>query len=353
MKKQSLRYISTIVTTVSPAGYGLFPKAREISAISQLHDYVRAYNFMAQRLLITLGEKPEIWFRIPRWSFLMHSDDANNGTMINPMYQNRLGKPSSAIECSRSGHLKERRRITKKGEQPQFSRERLKLLTDGNQNAGAYRLCSAIAESLYREARRRVGTGCRNVKTAQLVALRTATVLITAEQELGRHNKVVRLVPEITAWLSTVTDVADLGSLQVKRIESLIALERFGKAKRDLKALRLMVLPPLVQLSLQILTVRLRQVQVKGSELPLSRFGPLTSNSLLKQMFIQLIRSAAILAAKADTFKTQTGHTDFAEGKLWGQDRTNIGSEIQRFLHRKRNRTGKRVKSWVSQCNTP
>jgi hypothetical protein len=180
-----------------------------------------------------------------------------------------------------------------------------------------------------------------------------ATVHITAEQELGHHDKVVRLVPEITAWLSTVADVDDLGSLQVKRIESLIELERFDEAKRDLKALRLLLLPPRLQLSLQILTVQLHQVKVNGSELRLGRFDRLINKALSKQMFIHLIRSAAVLAAKAGSFKAQTVHTDFAEGKLRGHDRTNIRGEIRRFSHRKRNQPGKRAKSWMSQGNTP
>jgi hypothetical protein len=121
---------------------------------------------------------------------------------------------------------------------------------------------------------------------------------MTAEQELGDHAKVVRLVPEITAWLSTLADINNLGSLQIKRLESLIELEKFDEAELDIKTLQQNILPPLLQVSLQVLTVRLREVKANGSEVPLRRAGTTLKNRiLLKEIFVELMRCAAMLAS--------------------------------------------------------
>jgi hypothetical protein len=121
---------------------------------------------------------------------------------------------------------------------------------------------------------------------------------MAAEQELGHHGKVVRLVPEVTAWLSTVADIENLWSLQLKRIESLIELKRFDEAEREIRALHLAVMPPVVQVSLQVLNARLQKLKLNGPVPLLEQADTTLSNKpLLKQMFVELIRSAALLAS--------------------------------------------------------
>ena len=168
------------------------------------------------------------------------------------------------------------------------------------QRALTYRLCSAIANALFRDARR-IANGCADGGTPRLIAGRMAIAVLTAEQELGHHAKVVRLAREFSAWFSRFGDNDDLDSLQIKRIESLLELKRFDEAKRKLEELQQKVLPPLVQFSLQLLTVRLRQLQANGAEIPLGQAETILSNKpVLKQIFVEIIRSTAELArAKA------------------------------------------------------
>jgi hypothetical protein len=227
----------------------------------------------------------------------MHSHDATSRTIIEALHANRPGKLLASIESSPDARFEEQGLLPTKCKQSEMPPQRFDFLSHSYHSAGSYRLCSAIAEALYREARRMVDSGCADVGTARFIAGRTAIALTTAEQQLGHHDKVVRLVLEITGWLSTIADTVNLGSLQVKRLESLVELEQFDEAERDIKALQQTVLPPLVQVSLQLLTVRLRKLKANGPELPSGQANTtLNNNPLLQQMFVELIRSAAELA---------------------------------------------------------
>ena len=229
----------------------------------------------------------------------MFLDDANKSrTIIEAIHANCPAKIVAFMKSCPDARYKDQAGTAAKCEQFETRLQVLDFLAQSHHFAGPYRLCIAIAEALHRQARRMVDTGCGDVSTARLIALRAAITLITAEQQLGHHDKVVRLVSEIAAWLSTLGDTDNLESLQIKRIESLLELGQFDEVERNIDALQQTVLPPLVHASLQALTLRLRKHKANWPELPLGQAGTTfdSGNPLSSQLFAELIRSAAQLA---------------------------------------------------------
>jgi hypothetical protein len=228
----------------------------------------------------------------------MYLDHANTSrTMIAAIHANRPAKLLALLE-SRYERSKNRAFTARKCEQFKRPLNALDFLAQSQESGGPYRLCIAIAEALHRQAQRMVDRGCGDVSIARLIAVRAAIALVTAEQQLGHHDKVVRLVSEITAWLSLFGDTDNLGRLRIKRIESLLELGQFDEAERDVTALQQTLLPPVVQVSLQTLTLRLRKPKANWPELPLGQAGTTfdSGNPLSSRLFAELIRSAAELA---------------------------------------------------------
>jgi hypothetical protein len=278
--------------------------------VSQLRDDPNAHGFMARCLLVKnpkavrscahASERAiSLFAQVPFDGLFMFLDDANKSrTIIEAIHANCPAQIVAFMKSCPDAGFKDQAVTAAKCEQFGTRLQALDFLEQSQHFAGPYRLCIAIADALHLQARRMVDTGCGDVNTARLIAVRAAIALMTAEQQLGHHDKVVRLFPEIAAWLATLGDTDNLNSLQIKRIASLLELGRFDEAERDIKALQQTVLPPLVHVSLQALTPRLWKCKANGPELALGQAGTTFDgiNPLSSQLFGELIRSAAELA---------------------------------------------------------
>ena len=242
----------------------------------------------------------------------MYSKDATSRTTTRVNEANHARKIMRSIERSKHCRFDQQAPLSTECQHLKMPRQRLEYVSRNCQPAGPYRLCSAIANALFRDARR-MANRCADGGTPRLIAGRMAIVLLTAEQELGHHTKVVRLAREFSAWLSTFGDNDDLGSLEIKQIESLVETGQLAEAERLIHILHQKIWPPLVQLSLQLLTVRLRTVKANGPVIPLRRSDTnLYGDPLVRQLFINLIRAAAELACFKSVWSPSPMGGDFA-----------------------------------------
>lgn len=174
---------------------------------------------------------------------------------------------ASFIEALPTNRSTEQALLAARMNNPLMGPQALDFAATGCLYDGSPSLAEKLAAACFGLARQRFDEGGADASIYRQIAGRAIVNWMGALQRQGRHRDVVAESEEPLAWLTNLDDRDNLESLQFKRVEAFLDIERYDDAKDELEAVRKERLTGALIINFSALRERVERHRGGGTEL--------------------------------------------------------------------------------------